>query len=668
MNIRLENIHTLVLPGNYVSFRGAAPNPRGRPDSDAGSVHSVSSVRSVISVISSFWSRIAAPSDVKHFSRQLAQDHDDLRYLYSSFTKLPSLCLGPDRRSKPVAGYEEFPFDTAVPLFAFKNLGVLEITGLDFRQFCGWDRLAEQLRSLTVRGGSVVDVADLLVAIVLDDTDKRRRRSSKQQLQTISSPLTSCSSHSPSFRNLDHGLFTPELPTSPFLELRRPSIDSSSVLTMVRTDSSMSRRDKGSYYSHRSSVPSSPVPGVRQSTPDPSPVYNCSDTPRLRRASVSDKSSMRSTPRNSSLCLPLPAILPQNKWRFLRHLALPDNDLTQLSTIGLAPLSDSLHSLDLTNNAFEEIPESIATLSSLQALNMSRCRITDLRSLMRHPLPNLSVINLSSNQLSSLAGIENILSVERIDLRDNHLTDPMEIARLTHAPNVLQIYVAKNPMVRIHSSYRIQIFNLFRATAGYTHDILLDRAGPSHSEKKYLQERVLCQAQPPIPAGEGISPQQPIGSAADSGTASVDHPSLEQRTLPKTAQRRMIKLSTNATTDESLPRDVVPASSKRHSAFELQLPHAPSLDEGVYVSRHVFSRDTGPVPCTETSGVDMGSSIGKTSGPISVDNDVKFLQAFDSGASIGNSWLSGPTHDGYDHLSGGMYATCGQAQAVSGVH
>ena len=105
----------------------------------------------------------------------------DLKYLYSAFTKIPCLRLAPDWRARLIRGYEEFPFDSAVPLYVFKNVQALEVNSIDFRQFFGWDRLADQLRSLTLKRASIDDPADVLIDIVLDDMDKRRRRTSKAQ-------------------------------------------------------------------------------------------------------------------------------------------------------------------------------------------------------------------------------------------------------------------------------------------------------------------------------------------------------------------------------------------------------------------------------------------------------------------------------------------------------
>jgi hypothetical protein len=160
-------------------------------------------------------------------------------------------------------------------------------------------------------------------------------------------------------------------------------------------------------------------------------------------------------------------------------------------------VANTLQSLDLSYNLFTEIPDSLATLVSLRALNLSHCMIESLHSLIRNPLPAITVLNLRANRLSSMAGIERLLSLERIDIRENKLTDPTETARLTGIPNMVDIYVNKNPFVRNYGNYRITIFNLFRKTPGYIDDIFIDGTQPAYSERKHLVDRVLEQARPP---------------------------------------------------------------------------------------------------------------------------------------------------------------------------
>lgn len=487
MNVRLENIHTDASPTNYVSFLSSAQRNKQKA-SDRDSIHSVSSVRSVMSGMSSLWSSLRIGSNsLAKAEKQKAQLQEDLRYLYSAFTKIPCLRLAPDHKARLIAGYEEFPFDTAVPLFAFKNVTALEIYDIDFRQFYGWDRLAENLRSLTVKRAGVDDPADILINIVLDDIDKRRRRSAKAP----SSPSAPWSAASPGPKHA-------QLARSDSPPLSPPALSkhSSSPRTMG------SGRDPAikppPSHRQRSTSPTRPSSSRHGS----SHVYNRTSAPNIRRSSGSSGSSVRSTtPRGSSSNLLSLGWLPSTKWRFLRHLSLADNALTHIPATSLAPLANTLQSLDLSTNLFTEIPDSLATLTCLRALNLSNCMIESLHSLGRSPLPAINTLNLRSNRLSSLAGVERLFSLERVDFRDNKLTDPTEIARLTGVPELAEIYVHRNPFCKTHSAYRVTIFNLFRKTPGYNEDIVIDSTGPSTAEKKQLVDRV-----PEVPGVPVVKP------------------------------------------------------------------------------------------------------------------------------------------------------------------
>ena len=482
MNIRLENIHADTSPGNYVSFLSQTQRSKGRSDRD--SIHSVSSVRSVMSSMSSLWSNLGVSSagNTAKSDKAKAQAQADLKYLYSAFTKIPCLRLSPDRKARLIKGYEEFPFDSAVPLLAFKNISALEICDIDFRQFFGWDKLADQLRSLTLKRAQVDDPTDLLIGIVLDDMDKRRRRSSKAQ----GSPNTPWpASPSPRFGEFGRAQ---SAPSSPVADDRFGKNSSPQDSLYVRGDSEIAR---------------SPVQKRTKSTSPTRPTssrhgssyrHNKSGDGKIKRSgSGSSNSSTHSLvpprTRSASNLLSM-GILPASKWRFLKHLSLPDNGLTSLSASSLSPLANTLHSLDLSSNLFSEIPDCLATLTALRALNLSNCMIESLHSLARNPLPAIIALNLRANRLSSIAGIERLLSLERLDLRNNRLTDPTEMARLTGTPEIREIWVMGNPFVKIHTGYRITVFNLFRATPGYTEDIIIDAAAPGYSERRQLKDRV----------------------------------------------------------------------------------------------------------------------------------------------------------------------------------
>ncbi|ODM24025.1 hypothetical protein SI65_01615 [Aspergillus cristatus] len=475
MSVRLENIHNDVSQ-SYVSFLNKPQRSRG----DRDSIHSVSSVRSVMSGMSALWSSFGISKDSSTKSEKAkAALEADLKYLYSAFTKIPCLRLAPDHRARLIRGYEEFPFDTAVPLHSFKNLSALEVIDIDYRSFFGWDRLSEQLRTLTIKRANVEDPADLLTGIVLDDIDKRRRRSSKAQGY---SPMLSSSGNGHSQMVRPEWTGSLSVPNSPVAETALGSSTSSQAASMLRVGS------EGSQGRTRTESNSPTRPASSRHS-----IQRHTRHSRIRRTGSGSSNSSENSGHyrsSSSSNLLLSTTLPPSKWRFLRHLGLPDNSLTTISTNSLAPVANTLHSLDLSSNLFTDVPDSLASLIALRALNLSHCMIESLHSLSRNPLPAITALNLRGNRLRSLAGIERLLSLERLDLRDNLLTDPMEIARLTCLPEIREIWISGNPFVKTYSGNRVVIFNLFRRTPGYSVDIIIDGTGPGYTERKHLVERV----------------------------------------------------------------------------------------------------------------------------------------------------------------------------------
>ena len=505
MNVRLENIYADASPTNYVSFLNESQRSSRRGDRD--SIHSVSSVRSVMSGMSSLWSSFGLGSSTAttKTEKARAQVLTDLTYLYSAFTKIPCLRLSPDGKARLIRGYEEFPFDTAVPLIVFKNLSTLEICDVDFRQFYGWDKLADQLRSLTIKRSNLDDPIDLIVNVVLDDMEKRRRRSCKAQ----SSPILPRPS-SPSLRLNDMGhthSTTPPIFDDKFSQSASPKHNGPLPAEYERPPARQRPRTK-------SASPNRPS----SSKPDGSYLYTRANSAKIKRSesgsSNSSTQSYRLLRRGSSSNLLTMGFLPASKWRFLRHLSLADNSLTSLTTSSLGPLSNTLHSLDLSFNLFAEVPDCFASLTALRALNLSNCMIESLHSVARSPLPTVNALNLRANRLTSIAGVECLLSLERLDLRDNMIPDPTELARLTGIPDIREIWVLRNPFVKTHSNYRVTIFNLFRGTPGHSEDILIDSSAPGYSERRQLRERVVESDAHPFIKAAPIEPMlniEPLG-------------------------------------------------------------------------------------------------------------------------------------------------------------
>jgi hypothetical protein len=626
MKVRLENLHDSTTSANYVSFLGNTQRSRSR-DSDVGSIRSVSSVRSVMSGMSALWASlgIGASISAARTERQKAAIQADLKYLYSAFTKIPCLRLAPDWRARLIRGYEEFPFDSAVPLYVFKNLQALEISSIDFRQFFGWDRVADQLRSLTLKRAGIEDPADILIDIVLDDMDKRRRRTSKSQ----SSPTTTVGYHgsprrgsvAPTYPDLQRSMTVPMADTRTSandlrvgsLTLSDHAVEEGSASDSAKKDDEDMAKSPRKGNRPRSNSPSRPGHARNLST-------HVRSSQRIKRSgsgsshsSLSDSWHYHSN-RNSTGNLLAAGVLPPSKWRFLRHLSLSDNAMTSMSAASLAPLSNTLYSLDLSANLFSQIPDSLASLTALRALNLAHCMIDSLHSLTRNPLPAITALNLRANRLQSLAGVEKLFPLERLDLRDNRLTDPSELARLTGIPDIREVWVEGNPFVRTHKDYRITIFNLFRKTPGYTEDISIDGSGPSYSERRSLVDRALIPDSVPV-----VKPDVPEIPAVD-----VNKPAIVYGTPKENAVLRK---------DRPIPKAVMSevntSSSRRRKTpkrriVDLATGESPQFHSGM------DSRDISMSPTDHSGGNYQISPVGHPLLPPVVLSDSRTITASES--------------------------------------
>lgn len=617
MKVRLENLHDTSSSANYVSFLSQSQRSKTGA-TEVGSIRSVSSIRSVMSGMSALWSSFGIGSGVStaRTEKQKAALQADLKYLYSAFTKIPCLRLAPDWRARLIKGYEEFPFDSAVPLYVFKNCQALEVSDIDFRQFFGWDRMADQLRSLTLKRASIEDPGDLLIDIVLDDMDKRRRRTSKQQ-RSPTNPWPGASSprRSMTFATPAELHKSISAPGSPGLRAAELPVGSMGSETAVEDLNAARNSRRKSVAVTTIEPPKSPTKGSsrpRSHSPKrPASSRHGSHHVRSshkvqRSGSGSSQSSLSDSwhqSRGSMSNFPATIVLPSSKWRFLRHLSLADNSLTSIPATSFAPLSNTLYSLDLSNNLFKEIPDSLATLTALRALNLSKCMIESLHSLTRNPLPAITALNLRENRLESLAGVERLYPLERLDLRDNRLTDPVELARLTNIPDIREIWVDGNPFTKTHKDYRITIFNLFRQSPGYTEDVLIDMTGPSSSEKKYLVERT---KEPlPVPVVKAPLPEM---RAVDVSKPTIvyDSPSKttvlrKDRPQPKATASEVNTTSTRSRRRAPKRRIVDLADNNRpyqdrHSSLEDDSPPVMAFPDNYRISQTSDTQQASPAP------------------------------------------------------------------------
>jgi Leucine-rich repeat (LRR) protein len=148
-------------PMHYTHIDTGSPRDKSETLSLASFRSSLSAV-SGLSLGTSWWSR----------PEQQTIDAE-LKYIYSSFTKIPALQLKAPGPKVIAELKDDPPSRSALPLDAFKNLRSLETVDIDPRSLLGWDRLAESLRSLTIKRSGLEDVADVFVGAVLDDQARR---------------------------------------------------------------------------------------------------------------------------------------------------------------------------------------------------------------------------------------------------------------------------------------------------------------------------------------------------------------------------------------------------------------------------------------------------------------------------------------------------------------
>lgn len=161
--------------GSYPVPAGTYDSYGKQPDDDQSSIMSTWS--SISSVGSKWWS---SSSD-----KSASTTQDDVKYLYSSCTKVPAIKLTPFVFStksdvkiaplnRPVKDFQDCPPPSvAVPLYAFKNLQSLTLEDLDPRAFLGWDVLAVQLRFLEIKRSGIEDVGELVCDAVIEDFERR---------------------------------------------------------------------------------------------------------------------------------------------------------------------------------------------------------------------------------------------------------------------------------------------------------------------------------------------------------------------------------------------------------------------------------------------------------------------------------------------------------------
>ncbi|KAJ7045439.1 leucine-rich protein [Mycena alexandri] len=395
-------------PMSYINLFPGGP-------ADKAETLSLASFRSTLSAVSGlslgagWWGRPEPPSlDA------------ELKYLFSSFTKLPALSITAPTRKLIAELAAEPPNENALPLDAFRNLQSLECTDIDPRALLGWDRLAEGLRSLKIKKSGLEDVSDIFVGAVLDDQARRAGSTSRQRRRRI-----------PNGSTRPPSAYATRLPDS---------------------------------------VPEEEDHGSGSSSPPP------------------------------------PTELSSAKWAFLKHLSLSDNSLTFFPSV---PYLTSLTHLDLSSNLLVSVPPNLSALYNLVSLNLCDNMIDSVLGIY-HNLGQVLYVNLSHNRLESLCGLERLLALERVDLRNNLVDESAEVGRLAMLPNIAEIWIDGNPFVEIEENYRITCFDYFWKE-GKT--VSLDGSQPGFYEKRNLT----------VPPPQQMSSSRPVSAAYSPPVVAVGH-------------------------------------------------------------------------------------------------------------------------------------------------
>ncbi|CDK26556.1 unnamed protein product [Kuraishia capsulata CBS 1993] len=475
LNIRLDNIDNPDAPINYVSFLSEFHRNQSIA-SDAQSIHSISSVKSVMSSVSALWGVMGSYGSGKGKDSITA----DLKYLYSAFTKLPCLRIAPDLKAKLIEGHEEYPFDTTVPIKIFKKLSVLEISELDPKEVYGWNVLSEVVKFLVIKKANISDPVEILVELVDDDLSRRGSsvEEDEEQAISISSPqLTSQPAHHyyPPGHSHHHTLSLSTSSPSYSQHLHQPPVAPHHVQAFPSSlpDSTSSSFPRSKSMLNEETSDSRPQRSGSAGRRMRTSLYYHSSTRRLAR---SDSTVISSTSPPAALDPihlstgqatftteePESAQKSNSRWKGLRHLSFAENRISHISPWSFDSLVN-LSSLDLSNNLLIAVPEAIAKLGSLKSLNLSSNQLTSTKGFPKG-LSKLAVLNLRYNAINSLESLDNLIGLEKLDLRHNKLKTMVELKPLltrTKAElHLSMLNLVGNPLVN-KRGYRVELFNLF---------------------------------------------------------------------------------------------------------------------------------------------------------------------------------------------------------------
>jgi hypothetical protein len=143
-------------------------------------------------------------------------------------------------------------------------------------------------------------------------------------------------------------------------------------------------------------------------------------------------------------------------WPRLRRLDLSHNFLTSVpSEEGINGLDVS--TLNLSHNLLSQMPPLDRCLK-LERLNLSFNRIPDVANI-KECVGGIKSLSLQSNSLVSSAGVQFLMALQSLDLRDNSLTAWEDVKLLRRLPFLTDLWLVGNPLCHT-ASYRLDVFRV----------------------------------------------------------------------------------------------------------------------------------------------------------------------------------------------------------------
>ncbi|KAF9204064.1 hypothetical protein BGZ59_001278, partial [Podila verticillata] len=330
--------------------------------------------------------------------------NDDIHFIHKFLKKITGLRLvakiPPGMENQTKGRIEDYGGNAILSLFAgssssspslllplagtFQDLTHLELHKIPPRCIEGWEILMAQLKSLVIIQAGIEDVYDVIVTAVVSGERRRRQRVYKEKNRAV--------------------LIKQE---------QREALKDAALISQQQQQQQQQQQRHDSAHSIASSVSSSSFEG---------------GSPMDKSYDADDKEILSSI----------------KMWPVLRHLSVSDNALPGLAQSETFAYSQAVVTLDLSHNLFLAPPPALIHLHNLQSLNLSYNMINSVQSIYQI-LGNIAILDLRSNRLESLCGLERLWNLEKVDVRENHLDEAAEIGRLAALPGIREIWADRNP-------------------------------------------------------------------------------------------------------------------------------------------------------------------------------------------------------------------------------